>query len=182
MDAAAEPFVREITNCKAPQPGGSANWETFIGNRADLSPGDTLIVYPDRDTARKRCQDYLQPMFTDSPRLRSLLTGVDDDMASMRVKLQTMLIYMAWAGSVTSIGNVSVRFLIVDELDKCPSHPSKKEASFETLVAERTAAYDRFGSLKVWNSTPTMAPSPIARKLGEMDITCEPIWVANLIR
>ena len=173
MDAASEPFVREITNCKAPQTGGSANWETFIGNRADVSPGDTLIVYPDRDTARKRCQDYLQPMFTDSPRLRSLLTGVDDDMASMRVKLQTMLIYMAWAGSVTSIGNVSVRFLIVDELDKCPSHPSKKEASFETLVAERTAAYDRFGSLKVWNSTPTMAPSPIARKLGDMDIICD---------
>ena len=70
MDCAAEPCVQEVVNCKAPQTGGSANWETFFGNRADVAPGDTLIVYPDRDTARKRCQDYLQPMFSTSPRLR----------------------------------------------------------------------------------------------------------------
>lgn len=173
MDAAALPFVREVTNCKAPQTGGSANWETFIGYVADHNPASTLIVYPDRDTAAKRCNDYLQPMFRNSPRLRRLLTGYSEDMAKLRIKLQTMLIYMGWAGSVTSIGNVSVRYLIVDELDKCPDQPSKKEAKFEGLVAERTTAFDRFGSLKVWNSTPTMAPSKIARKLREMEVIAD---------
>ena len=91
-------------------------------------------------------------MFTDSPRLRKLLTGVADDASSHRIKLQTMLIYMAWSGSVTSIGNVSVGILIVDEQDKCEEFPSKKEARFEDLVAERTLAFDKFGSIKVWNS------------------------------
>lgn len=170
MDAAALPHVQEVTNCKAPQTGGSANWETFLGYKADLDPASALIVYPDRDTAAKRCNDYLQPMFKTSPRLRRLLTGYSEDMAKLRIKLQTMLIYMGWAGSVTSIGNVSVRYLIVDELDKCPDQPSKKEAKFEGLVAERTTAFDRFGSLKVWNSTPTLYPSKIASKLREMDI------------
>lgn len=173
MDCAATPCVREVVNLKAPQTGGSANWETFLANRADMSPGDTLIVYPDRDTAAKRCKDYLQPMFTTSPRLADLLTGVADDMASLRVKLQTMLIYMGWSGSVTSIGNVSVRYLLVDELDKCAIAPSKKEASFEDLVSERTTAFDKFGSLKIWNSTPTEAPSRIVAKFRAMDIRCD---------
>jgi phage terminase large subunit GpA-like protein len=170
MDTAAESCVQEIVNCKAPQTGGSANWETFLGNRADVAPGDALIVYPDRDTARKRCVDYLQPMFRDSPRLRRLLTGVADDEASLRVKLKTMLVYMGWGGSVTSLGNVSVKYLLVDELDKCPEYPSKKEARFEALVAERTTAYDRFGSLKIWNSTPTAMPSRIVARLAGCDV------------
>ena len=170
MLAAAHPGVAEVVNCKAPQTGGSAGWETFVAYRADLDPVDTLIVYPDRDTASKRCKDYLGPMFTNSPRLRTLMTGLADDMASLRIKLQTMLIYMAWAGSVTSIGNVSAGVLIVDELDKCPDQPSKKEAGFEGLVSERTSAFDRFGSIKIWNSTPTSTPSKIARRLANCDV------------
>ncbi|NCD13702.1 MAG: terminase [Bacteroidia bacterium] len=170
MDTAAEPCVREVTNCKAPQTGSSANWETFLANRADIAPLDALIVYPDRDTASKRCKDYLQPMFTSSPRLRALLTGVADDQAALRVKLQTMLIYMGWSGSVTSIGNVSVGILIVDELDKCQEYPSKKEASFESLVAERVTAYAKYGSIIVWNSTPTASPSRIVAKLHQMQV------------
>lgn len=173
MDAAAEPCVQEVVVCKAPQTGGSACWETFLASRADLAPGDTLIVYPDQQTAKKRCQDYFTPMFTESPHLKRLLTGVADDQGALRLKLRTQLVYMGWAGSVTSIGNVSVRYLLVDELDKCPKRPSKDEAGFESLVAERTTAYDRFGSKKIWNSTPTVAPSPIYRRLNEMDVICD---------
>jgi len=102
--------------------------------------------------------------------VRRLLTGYADDEAALRVKLKTMLVYMGWGGSVTSLGNVSVRYLLIDELDKCPEFPSKKEARFEALVAERTTAYDRFGSLKIWNSTPTASPSRIVAKLREMDV------------
>lgn len=170
IDTLTFPSVQELTNCKAPQTGGSAGWETVIGYLADNDPADTLIVYPSQDTARKRCVDYLQPMFTGSPRLKRLLTGVADDLASLRVRLQTMLIYMAWAGSVTTIGNVSCRYLLVDELDKCPDQPSKREAGFEDLVSERTTAYDRFGSKKIWNSTPTATPSKIVKKLNEAEV------------
>lgn len=170
IDTLVFPSVQELTNCKAPQTGGSAAVETATGYLADNDPADTLIVYPDRETASKRCKDYLQPMFQKSPRLRRLMTGLADDMASLRIKLQTMLIYMAWAGSVTSIGNVSAKYLIVDELDKCPDQPSKKEAGFEDLVGERTTSFDKFGSKKVWNSTPTAMPSKIVKKLREMEV------------
>lgn len=154
MDAAFFPSVEYIGNCKAPQTGSSAGAETLIGYIADRKPGSALITYPDRDTASKRSTDYLQPMFKKSPRLRSLLTGTADDLASLRIKLQTMLIYMGWAGSVTSLGNVSAKYLIAEEVDKWKVQSSKKEARNLKLFFERFRAFE-FGSKCFLISTPT---------------------------
>lgn len=160
MDASFFPSVRFVGNCKTPQTGSSAGVETMLGYVADMQPGDALIVYPDRDTASKRCTDYLQPMFKNSPRLRRLMTGVADDMAALRIKLRTMLVYMGWAGSVTSLGNVSARYLIGDEVDKWPEQPSKKEAGSLGLFFERARSF-KFGA-KIWLiSTPTIESGAI---------------------
>ena len=160
MDASFFPSVRIIGNCKVPQSGSSAGAETMIGYIADMQPGSALITYPDRDTTSKRSTDYLQPMFKKSPRLRKLLTGSSDDMASLRIRLQTMLIYMGWAGSVASLGNVSARYLVGDEIDKWPDQPSKKEAPALKLFLERFRAF-RYGA-KCWLiSTPTLSTGPI---------------------
>lgn len=160
MDASFYPSVKIIGNCKVPQSGSSAGAETMIGYIADMQPGAALITYPDRDTASKRSTDYLQPMFKNSPRLRKLLTGSSDDLASLRIRLSTMLIYMGWAGSVTSLGNVSARYLFGDEIDKWPEQPSVKEAPALKLFFERFRAY-RYGA-KCWLiSTPTLITGPI---------------------
>ncbi|MCE1273870.1 MAG: phage terminase large subunit family protein [Chlorobiales bacterium] len=154
MDASFYPSVRVIGNIKVPQSGSSAGVETIVGYIADRKPGDTCITYPNRDTTANRCNDYLQPMFTESPRLKQLLTGKDDDMASLRIKLQTMLIYMCWSGSVTSLGNISAKYLIGDELDKWEVYPSKKETTSYLLFLERFRSFT-FGA-KAWiSSTPT---------------------------
>jgi len=154
IDAGFYPSVRYIGNCKAPQTGSSAGAETIVGYIADMQPGPVFIVYPTRGTSAKRSTDYLQPMFAKSPRLRALLTGIADDMASLRIKLQTMLIYLGWAGSVTSLGNISARYLIGDEIDKWVEEASKKEANTLKLFFERFRAY-KYGG-KCWLiSTPT---------------------------
>jgi len=160
MDASFYPSVKEIGNIKVPQSGSSAGAETMIGYIADMQPGAALITYPDRDTATKRSNDYLQPMFKNSPRLRKLMTGSFDDMASLRIRLSTMLIYMGWAGSVSSLGNVSARYLVGDEIDKWPVQPSAKEAPSLKLFKERFRAY-RFGAKVWWISTPTLVDGPI---------------------
>ncbi len=166
MDASFFPSVRVIGNCKAPQTGSSAGVETILGYIADMQPGPAFVVYPDRDTSSKRSTDYLQPMFTKSPRLRQLLTGSSDDLAAMRINLQTMLIYMGWAGSVTSLGNISARYLVGDEIDKWPVQPSKKEARSMDLFFERYRSY-KYGA-KAWiSSTPTVPSGAIWRYLSE---------------
>ncbi len=169
MDAAVFPSVKQIGNCKAPQTGSSASLETLVSYFADMQPGSACIVYPDRETASKRSMDYLQDIFRQSPRLRSLLTGVDDDMSRMRVKLKTMLIYLAWAGSVTALGNISVRYLFLDEVDKYPETPSKKEADAISLVLERVRAF-KFGAKVFFSSTPSVETGPIWKFLKEAQV------------
>jgi terminase, large subunit len=161
MDASFFPSVRIIGNCKVPQSGSSAGVETILGFVADRKPGPAFVVYPDRDTASKRSTDYLQPMFKGSPRLRKLLTSTSDDLAALRINLQTMLIYMGWAGSVTSLGNISAMYLVGDEIDKWPEQPSKKEARSLDLFFERFRAF-RYGA-KAWlSSTPTLPTGAIS--------------------
>jgi phage terminase large subunit GpA-like protein len=160
LDASFFPSVRYIGNCKVAQTGSSAMAETALGYIADMQPGPAFVCYPDRPTAAKRSTDYMQPMFTDSPVLRRQLTGADDDMASLRVKLKTMLIYMGWAGSVTSLGNITARYLIGDEVDKWPDQATKKEASTIKLFLERFRAF-KYGG-KCWLiSTPSVKTGAI---------------------
>lgn len=154
MDASFHPSVRMIGNIKVPQSGSSAGPETIVGYLADRRPGPVAICYPDRDTAAKRCDNYLQPMFTDSPRLKRLLTGREDDMSQLMIKLKTMLVHMCWSGSITSLGNISAMYLIMDELDKWTKFPSKKETSSFRLFLERYRSFT-YGA-KAWlSSTPS---------------------------
>lgn len=154
MDAAFYPSVRESGNIKSPQGASSAGVETILGFATDMRPGPALIVYPDLATARKRCNDYLQPMFEKSPRLKKLLTGIDDDMSGLRIKLLTMLIYMGWAGSVTSMSNVSVMYLVVDEVNKMARTAGTKEGSLRDYLRQRCNAYPMAHKI-FWSSTPT---------------------------
>ncbi|MDR3088391.1 MAG: phage terminase large subunit family protein [Desulfobulbaceae bacterium] len=166
MDASFFPSVRMIGNCKAPQTGSSSGCETMLGYIADRQPGPALVVYPDRDTASKRSKNYLQPMFEKSPTLARLMTGIEDDMTALQIKLQTMLIHMGWSGSATSLGNISAKYLIGDELDKWDESPSKKEASSYMLFLERYRAY-KYGA-KCWLiSTPTVESGFIWRYMND---------------
>lgn len=160
MDAFVFPSVKKLGNIKAPQTGSSALLETLLSYLADMNPGPAMLAYPDRETARKRSTDYLQDVFRLSPALKPLLTGLEDDLAGLRIKLKTMLIYLGWAGSVTSVGNVSVKYLFLDEVDKYPDTPSKKEASAVRLILERVRAF-LYGSKVALSSTPSVPSGPI---------------------
>lgn len=166
MDASFFPSVKEIGICKTPQTRGSVLLETCLGYAADTKPAHALVVFPDKDTATKRSTDYLQDVFRKSPRLQKLLTGFQDDMAGLRIKLLTMLIYMGWAGSVTSLANISAKYVFADEVDKWPETPSKKEASSFDLVRKRVLAF-KYGSKIWWNSTPTIESGFISQYLAK---------------
>ncbi len=176
MDASFYPSVREIGNVKTPQGASSAGLETMLGFACDMRPGPALVVYPDRDTAKKRCNDYMQPMFRRSPRLARLLTGVDDDMAGLRVKLRTMLIYMGWAGSPTSMSNVSSMYLVVDEVDKMARTAGAKEGSLRDYLRQRCNAYPMAHKIW-WSTTPTDHAGHISRYMTEEAQVIFDYWV-----
>ncbi len=164
LDASFFPSVRVIIHCKVPQTGGSAVLDTCLAYAMDRRPGTALMVYPDEKTCRDNSKDRLMPMIKASPRLRSLLTGVDDDLAALRIKLQTMAVYMGWAGSATSLGNKSCMYLVLDEIDKYVSSPNKKEANSLDLARKRVTAYPH--NHKIWKtSTPTIETGAIWQAL-----------------
>jgi len=160
MDAANFPSVQEIGLCKAPQVGGSEAAHNFVGYTIDRDPGPVLYVYPDEVTAKENNKDRVEPMIKNSPRLRSYMTGVADDSSSLRINLQHMLIFMAWARSASRLGNKPIKVVIFDETDKYPTVASKREAGPIPLGKKRTQTYK--WSRKIWYlSTPTVEQAPI---------------------
>lgn len=154
MDASMLSFVRRVVNCKCVQSGGTSWIYTCLAYAMDRKPGSALIVYPDRDRARKAMTDRIITMINTSPTLQKLLTGLDEDQAALRVKLMTMLIYMGWSGSITSLGDFSAMYLIKDEADKWKEFPSKDEAGSHESADKRVTVFP--DDSKIWdNSTPT---------------------------
>lgn len=176
MDASFYPSVREVGNVKSPQGASSAGLETIITYASDVRPGDALVIFPDQNTTKKRCNDYMQPIYTESPRLKKLLTGVDDDMSGLRIKLRTMLIYMGWAGSVTSMSNVSSMYVVVDEIDKMPKKAGTKEGGLRAYIRQRVNAFP-FTHKIWWSSTPTNMTGHIYQFMTEEAQVVFDYWV-----
>lgn len=153
MDAMGHKSVRELDLCKAPQTGGSEAAHNFVGWCIDRNPGPVLYCYPDELTARENSRDRILPMIRSSAKLRSYLTGAQDDQAVLRINLQHMPVYLAWATSPIRMGNKPIRVIIADETDKYP--PSlNREAGPLNLLDKRLNTYRR-NSKFIRISTPT---------------------------
>lgn len=160
MDASFFPTVRMISLMKCPQSAGTETVHNCIGYTIDRAPGPILYVFPDETTARENAQDRIIPMLNSSPRLREYLTGTSDDLGSLRIRLAHLVIYMAWSGSASRLGNKPIRYLVLDELDKYQS--SKREATSEALAEKRVITWG--SRSKIWKlSTPTVLDGPIDR-------------------
>jgi len=154
MDAFIFSSVQTVIVCKAPQVGGSECAHNFVGYAIDRRPGPVLYIYPDEFTAKENSKDRIIPMIESSPRLRTYMTGSDDDATSVKIKLAHMPIYLAWARSASRLANKPIRYLVFDETDKYPALANKKEADPISLGEKRAITYRN--SRKIWKlSTPT---------------------------
>lgn len=158
MNACRLPGVETVVVCKSPQTGVTEAAINILGHASDHAPGPTMVVYPDKDTARDISRDRIMPMFEDSPRLRRHLTGTVGDESSIRINLRHMPIFLGWSGSVSRLGSRPIRLLILDEVDKYQD--SRKEASSEDLAEKRTITW-RGRRLIFKLSTPTVVSGPI---------------------
>jgi len=155
MDAADFPSVREVVLCKAPQTGGSEAIHNFIGYCIDRKPGPVLYVFPDTNTAKDNSKDRILPMIRSSARLRSYLTGLQDDESSLRINLLHMIIYLAWASSPSRLANKPILYAVADEIDKEGFYSSGAETSPLNLIDKRLTTYqDTCKFFKI--STPTV--------------------------
>lgn len=166
MDASFFPSVRRISIMKCPQSGGTEAVHNCIAYAIDRAPGPVLYVYPDEGMARENAQDRIIPMINSSPRLSEYLTGMSDDISSLRIRLTHLTLHMAWSGSPARLGNKPIRYLVMDELDKYQS--TKNEAAAEALAEKRVITWGR--RAKIWKlSTPTIPGFGIDRAFKQAE-------------
>ena len=164
MDASFFVSVRQIAICAAPQTGKSEAVNNCIGVAIDQEPGPVIMVYPDEKTSDENCEDRIQPMIKKSPRLRTYMTGLADDMSLKHIKLIHLPIYFAWARSASSLANRPCKYAVNDEVDKYTNTVGKKETSAILLTKARLTTYA--GQEKHWIiSTPTIESGPIWKAL-----------------
>ncbi len=172
MDASFFPGVEEIVLCAADQVAKSFIIETCIGYAIDRAPGPVLSVFPDKDTSTENIKDRYTPMIRKSARLHSYLTGVADDETESRINLAHMSIYASWASSAIRLANRSIRYLVLDEVDKYPPTAGKREGSPIAKAEKRVRTY-RYGR-KIWKaSTPTVEEGPIWEEINTAQVAFE---------
>jgi len=159
MDASFFDSVREITVIAPPQSAKSEAIINCIGYAIDRAPGPVILVYPDENTSDTNSEDRIQTMITSSQRLRSYTTGLADDLAKKKIKLQHMPIHFGWARSAASIANRPCRYAVSEEVDKYPPTSGKRETSPILLTKARLITYE--GEEKHWIvTTPTIREAP----------------------
>jgi phage terminase large subunit GpA-like protein len=175
MDASFYDSVEEIVLCCADQVAKSFIIETCAGYAADRKPGPMAYTFPDEETTTDNVKDRLLPMFRESPRLKSYMTGLREDETHKRITLSHMTIYATWAGSSTKLANKSIKYIQADEVDKFPETAGKKEGAPLDKLRNRFRTY-KYGR-KMWiSSTPTIETGPIWVEINDCNIIFE-YWV-----
>lgn len=151
MDASFFPTVEEIGVCAAPQTAKTTIVYNCLGYATDMRPGNAMVIFPNEEDSKDNSSDRLQPMYEDSPLLRSYTTGYSDDMGAKKIKLQHMIIYMAWANSPARTANRPLPYVHIDEEEKYPPTSGKKESSPRDQAYFRTRTFSHMR--KIWRTS-----------------------------
>ncbi|HVV70442.1 MAG TPA: terminase gpA endonuclease subunit, partial [Verrucomicrobiae bacterium] len=161
MDAIVEEGVEETVFVAGTQLGKSEAGRNVLGYFVDNDPGPYLLVMPDEKSAEDAVRERIQPMLRHSPSLARHVSDRREDNKLSCVTLDSMAIYVGWAGSAQSLATRPCRYVEFDEIDKYPPF-SGVEADPISLGMERTKTYlHRKRVLK--RSTPTTRDGPIWR-------------------
>jgi len=134
---------------------------------ASNDPGPAMIATSNKDSAQTMEREKIYPLMEDCAETAGMLLPQHQRVFS-RVDLRDMLLFMAWSGSATQLGEKSIRYLFLSELDKWSAEQSR-EADSEMLACERVKAWHNYKIYK--EGTPTLeGQSRIEHNLKQADV------------
>ena len=166
MDSLSDPSIKQVTEKKPAQGGGSERANNFKGWIIEEAPGPLLEVMPtEKDTAR-RVNTRTRTMFESTPTLRRHLPGGDLDAINIGKEtiLDNMIMYLGWAGSAAALADNPICYCILDEVGKYPAR-TKKEADPVSLAKERMRTFFTRSTLYCL-STPVVSGDLIDREFN----------------
>lgn len=120
MDAICEPGVEEVVVIKAAQVGFSESLRNVLGFWIDHEPGPCLVVMPDQKSAEELIEERVKPLLQYTPAVARHVTSRAWDVKKTAIRLDTMSIYIGWAGSSQALKSRPIRYLLLEEPDEYP--------------------------------------------------------------
>ncbi len=121
MDAICEPGVEEVNVIKAAQVGYSESIRNTIGFWIDHEPGPCLVVMPDQKSAEELIEERVRPLLQYTPAIARHVSSRAWDVKRTAIRLDTMSIYVGWAGSSQALKSRPIRYLVLEEPDEYPA-------------------------------------------------------------
>lgn len=153
MDATVERGVEAVVVLKAVQVGFSEALRNLLGYWIDRDPGPAMFVMPSEKAANQTVDERIRPLLDETPALRKHVSQSREDNRLDMIRLDTMSVYMAWAGSPQALATRSIRRVLCDEVDKYPEFAGR-EADPIRLAQKRLTTYGH-RSLLIVGSSPT---------------------------
>lgn len=177
------PILREIMDClsassrvtdvwvmKSSQVGVTEATVNFLGYTMDHAPAPVMVLMPTLDSRDAWKAQKLNPLLQETPVIRDLLGGQRSrDAANSKdmIDFPGGVLFLAGGNSPNSYAQRSVRFLIMDDLDRFPGEVGE-EGDPVALAKGRTKAFAR--AKRLFISTPTVkGESLIERGYAESD-------------
>ncbi|HOT98557.1 MAG TPA: phage terminase large subunit family protein [bacterium] len=157
MDAmSASSRVTDIWVIKSSQVGVTEATVNFLGYTMDHAPAPVMVLMPTLDSRDAWKAQKLNPLLQETPVIRDLLGGQRSrDAANSKdmIDFPGGVLFLAGGNSPNSYAQRSVRFLIMDDLDRFPPEVGE-EGDPVALAKGRTKAFAR--AKRLFISTPTV--------------------------
>lgn len=163
------PYLREIMDClsvnsrvtdvvlkKSSQVGATELTVNWLGYIMEHAPAPTMVLMPTLEARDAWKVQKLNPLLTDTAAIRDLLGGLRSRDAANRQDLIDYpggVLFLAGGNSPNSYAQRSVRYLVLDDLDRFPWEIGE-EGDVVTLARGRTKAFPR--AKRLFISTPTV--------------------------
>ena len=167
MDAVNDPLVETVVVMSSAQVGKTEILCNIVGYTVDLDPGPALLIQPTLEMAEAFSKDRLDPMFRDTPCLRSKISSGRRD-ASNTIRHKAFpggQLTLAGSNSTAGLASRPIRTILGDEVDRWDV---TEEGDPLALVRKRTTTF--WNRKHIWVSTPTIKGlSRIESQFGESD-------------
>ena len=163
------PFLREIMDClsvnsrvtdivvmKSSQVGVTEATVNWLGYIMDHAPSPTMVLMPTLEARDAWKTQKLNPLLLETPVIHDLLGGQRSRDASNRADMIDFpggVLFLSGGNSPNSYAQKSVRYLIMDDLDRFPPEVGA-EGDPVLLARGRTKAFAR--AKRMYISTPTV--------------------------
>ena len=166
MDAITDPRNEHIVLIKSSRTGGTEIINNFVGYIISQDPGSILMVRPTDRQAKKWSKVNFDSMVRDTPVLRNKVYSLTTKSKKNEILLKQFfggLLYIVGANSPVGLSDITVRYLLLDEVDRFPASVGGEDGEGDPVKLAETRTDT------IWNAKIVEVSSPTTKGTSRID-------------